>query len=100
MLGPPRGAPPPPASGPPPGEAGIGIEADLIVHRPLLRIAQNVIGFLHVLEAIFGGFVAGVEIGVIFAGELPVGFADLVLRGAAFDAEGFVIVVFGLRCHI
>ena len=42
------------------------IEADLIVHLPLLGIAQNVVGFLHVLEAILGGLITRIQIRVIF----------------------------------
>jgi hypothetical protein len=62
-------------------EAAVGIKADLIVHLALFGIAQNVIRFLHVLEAVFGGLVAGVEVGVVLAREFPVGLPDVI-----FDA--------------
>src|SRR5260221_7901529 len=48
------------------------IEADLIVHLPLLRIAQHVVRFLHVLEMVLGRFIARVQIGMIFTREFPV----------------------------
>jgi hypothetical protein len=65
----------------------------------LFRIAQDVVGFLHVLEAVFGGLIARIQIRMIFAREFPVGFADLVFRGAAGDAERLIVIVFWRACH-
>ena len=66
----------------------------------VLRIAQDIVGFLDVFEAVFGGFIAGVEIGMIFARELPVGLADIVFRGGALYPERFIVVVFWLSGHM
>src|SRR5262249_13230222 len=77
--------------------AAIGVEAELIVHLALFGVAENVEGFLDVFEFFFGGFVAGVDVGVVFAGELLVGTADLVGRGLSRDGSGFVISVLGGR---
>ena len=96
MLGPPRGAPAACRAGSPRRETGVGVEAYLVVHGTLLWIAQDVIGFLNVLEAVFGGLVAWIEIRVIFAGEFPVCFADILFFRAPFDAECLVVVVFWL----
>ena len=64
-----------------PGEAVLGVEAVLIVHLALLGIAQDVVGFLDVLESLLGGLIAGIQIRMIFARKLPVGLADVVRRG-------------------
>src|SRR5579883_2077468 len=80
-------------------EAILGVETDLIVHLPFLRVAQNVIGFLDVLETIFGRLVARVEIGVVFAGKLTVSLADFIFGSAARHAESFVVIVFWSRRH-
>ena len=79
------------------GEAVLRIEAELVVHLALLGVAQDVVGFLNVLEALLGGLVPGIQIGMILARELPVRLADLVRGGLARNAQRFVIVVLGSR---
>ena len=74
----PGGASAPAAPAP---ETVVRIEAYLIVHLALLGIAQDVVGFLHVLEALLGRLVARIQIGMIFARELPVRLADLIRGG-------------------
>ena len=81
------------------GKSVLRIEADLIVHLPLLGIAQHVVRFLNVLETLLGRFVAGVQIGVIFTGEFPVRLADLLDGGVPRHAERFVVVVLGGGSH-
>ena len=77
-----------PAPGPgPPGGTVVGIEAELIVHLALLRVAQDVVGFLDLLEALLGGFVAGIQVGMILARQLAVRLADIVVLGIARDAQ-------------
>src|ERR1019366_4481024 len=49
------------------------------------------------LEALLGGLVARVQVGVVFAGELPISFADLLGAGLARYTERFVVVVLGSR---
>ena len=71
------------------------IEAVLIVHLLLLRIAQNIVGFLNLLEAILGRFIARIQIRMMFAREFAVGFADVVFAGAALDAEGLIVIGLG-----
>ena len=77
---------PPGARLAPPGrppESVLRIEAVLVVHLPLLRLAQNVVGFLDFFEAVLGGFIARVQIGMMFARKFPVGLADLFRTCAA-----------------
>ena len=67
-----------------PGGAGktgvVRIEAELVVHLTLLLVAENVVGLPDLLEALFSRLVAGVHVGMIFAGQPAVGFPDLVGR--------------------
>ena len=74
-------------------ESVLGIKPELIVHLPLLGIAQDVVSLLNVLESVFRRFVAGIEIGMILAREFAVGLADIVRRGLPFHAERLVIFV-------
>ena len=55
-------------------------EAVLIEHLPLLGVAQYVVGFLNFFEALLGGFVPGVQIGVVpLEGAAPGGGDGLTL---------------------
>ena len=79
------------------GIAVLRIEAELVVHLTLLGVAQDVVGFLDVLEALLGGLVARIQIGMVLARELAVGLADFVRIGVARHAQRFVVVVLGSR---
>src|SRR5712692_6075839 len=58
----------------------VPIGAELIVFRPLLRIAQDFVGFVDLLELFLGGFFIFCDVGVIFARQLAKGAADLIVR--------------------
>src|SRR5581483_1748820 len=75
----------------------IGIEAVLVIDLPLLGIAQNIIGFLHVFEALFSGLIARVQIRMILPCKFPIRFPDLVRGGPARHIKSFIIIV--LRRH-
>src|ERR1035437_3789014 len=79
------------------GKTVFGVEPELVVHGTLLGVAQYVVGFLHVLEALLGGLVTRVEVGVVFAGELAIGLADFLRIGFAGYTQRFVVVVLGSR---
>src|SRR5260221_4762920 len=79
------------------GETAVGIEALLIVHLAFLGLAQNVVGFLQLLEAILGRLVARIEIRVIFARKTPVRLPDVVGGCLPVDLKGLLIVL--CRCH-
>jgi hypothetical protein len=49
------------------GHPVLRIEADLVIHRLLFVVAQDIVGFLNGLEFILGSLVAGVEVGMVFA---------------------------------
>ena len=74
------------------GCPGFGIEADLIIHLLLLGIAEYIICFLYLLEPLFGGFVARIQIGVVLARKVPVRFSDFLRAGAAFHPECLIKV--------
>ena len=60
------------------------IEAELVVHLAFLGVREDFVGFLNLLELLFGGFVAGIQVRVILAGQLAVGRANFfrpALRG-------------------
>jgi hypothetical protein len=72
--------------------AGLPVAAHLVVGGPLLRIPQDLVGLVDLLEALLGvGGLAHVR--VVLAGELAVGLLDVVLRGRARHAEGVVVVL-------
>src|SRR5204863_8374804 len=59
----------------------------------LVRVADDVVGRLDLLEALLGRVVVRVAVGVVLAGELAVGPLDLVLRGLLVHPEGLVWVL-------
>src|SRR4029077_15651664 len=82
------------------GRSALGVEAKLIVHLPLFGVGENVVGFLNLLEFLFSGFIAGIQVRMIFAGKLSIGLANLFLSGLARHAQQFVIILFGCCRHI
>ena len=62
------------------------VESKLVVHLPFFRVGKNFVGFLNLLEFFFGGFVAGIQVGMIFASELPVCRANVFHARFARDA--------------
>ena len=55
------------------------VESELVILLSLLRVVQHVVSLGRLLEFLFGLFVAGVAVGVIFDGNLAVCFLDFVL---------------------
>lgn len=66
---------------------------EAVVDRPLLRVAQHLVGFGDGLEALVGLRVARVHVGVVDLGQLAVGAADDLLVGVAVDAQQRVVVL-------
>ena len=64
--------------------------APLVVGGALLVVAEHVVRRVDLLEAILGLGVAARHIGVVAPRQPPVGGLDLLLGGAAGDAEDFV----------
>jgi hypothetical protein len=89
---------------PPPGSAPVRRhriavlnKTELIVHGTLLGVTQHIISFLDVLEALLGGLVTRIQVGVVFARELAIGLANFLRIGFARYAQRFVLVVLGSR---
>ena len=72
----------------------------LIIDLALFGIAQDIVGFLNFLEAVFSSLVAWIQVRMVLAGQLPIGLADLVRLGIAGDTEELVIILFRSRRNI
>ena len=72
-----------------------GRMAEAIVGRPLLRVGEHLIGFVHLLELGLGVLVVGVAVGVKLHGLLAKGGFQRGLVGGFLDAQDFVIVALG-----
>ena len=81
------------------GPAALGVKAKLVVHLAFLGVGENVVRLLHLLELFFGGFIAGIQVGMILAGQFTIGLPYLLLGGLAGDAQQLVIILFGGSCH-
>src|SRR5262245_34309119 len=66
--------------------------AERVVLLPLLRVGEQVVGLLHLLEALLGLRVAVVRVGMVLPRELAIRLLDLVCGGAPLDAEHLVRV--------
>src|SRR5581483_11365464 len=64
--------------------------AEAVVRLPLLLVGEDVVRRLHLLEALLGGRVARIGVGVVLARELAVGLLDLVGRRSLLHAEDVV----------
>src|SRR6202022_1331113 len=75
------------------------VGAHLVVLRPLLGIAEHLVGFIDQLEPI-GSLRVLVDVGVVLPSQASIGGLDLLLGGRPGDTEGLVVVLV-LRCsHI
>jgi hypothetical protein len=72
-------------------------KAELVVGGALFVVAEHLVGFGRFLEILFCALVPRILVGMVFDGELPVGFFYFVLGRAAGDAQDFVIISF---CHV
>src|SRR5438105_4716370 len=66
--------------------------AELVVRRALFRILQRFIRLADFLEFLLG---VGLfrYVGMVFARELAIRLLDVIIAGAALDAEGRVVVL-------
>ena len=91
---PPGGKPAPPAvrgSKPAPGPG----MPEPIVGTALVVVLEDVVGLLDLLEALLGGFVARIDVGMELAGQPAIGLLNLGLRGPPGQAQNLVVVAFG-----
>jgi hypothetical protein len=65
-----------------------------VVLATLLIVAQDSVGFADFFEFFLGLFIALIAIGMVFEGELAIGFFDVVGASPALYLEYFVVI-----CH-
>jgi hypothetical protein len=70
---------------------------ELVVGGALLRVRQDLVGFLRLLELLFGVLVLAIlrAIRMMLHRELAKGLLDLVFRSVAVDAQHLVEIAFG-----
>src|SRR5579883_2623342 len=81
------------------GREIIGVKAVLVIHLALLGVGKNVVGFLKLLEFLLGGFVAGIQVGMVLAREFAESGANVLGSGLARDAKEVVVVLFSRGSH-
>ena len=69
----------------------------LVVLLPLLRIRQDFVRLLDILETLLGREVTGVGIRVVLPDQRPVRFADLILGSPSGQPEQLVEILGGLH---
>src|SRR5205085_11586696 len=72
--------------------AGLPVAAHLVVRGALLRVLQDLVRLVDLLEALLGVLLLR-DVGVVLAGKLAVGLLDVVLRRRALEPEGLVVVL-------
>ena len=66
--------------------------AELVVLGPLFRVAQDRVGLLDLLEPGLGRLVPGVEVGMVFPGQLAVGLLDVGQGRSPGDPQDLIII--------
>ena len=68
---------------------------ELVVLRAFLRILQDIVGFIDLLELLLCLFrVVRIEVWMILAGQLLIGTLDLLFIRALVNAQHFIIIAF------
>ena len=71
--------------------------AEAVIGGALLRIFQDLVGFVDFLELHFRGKVAAVPVGVKLHGEFPEGALQLLVVAPLCDAEHIIEIAFRHR---
>lgn len=75
-----------------------GIVSELVVLRSLVRIGEDVVGFIDFLEFFFRGFwIVFIQIRMVLACQPAICFLDLIVCGAFIDAQH--VIVISAVCH-
>ena len=69
------------------------VGAELVVLLALRRIAQHLVGFVHLLELRLGRLVARIHVRVVLAGQLPERLLDFLVGGGLRDPERGVVIL-------
>src|SRR6266480_4048545 len=68
------------------------VGAELVVPLAFIRVTENFVCFLDFFELLFRLLVVRIQIGMIFAGKLPVRLLDFVFLGRPRNTKDFVII--------
>jgi hypothetical protein len=68
---------------------------ETVIGTTFFVVAEHLVGLLDLLEALLGGLVARVDVGMELSGQPAVGLLDLGLRGPFRDSQDLVIVALG-----
>ena len=69
--------------------------AELVILGLLLGVFQHIIGLIDLLHLLLGGlWIILIQIRMIFAGHLFIGFLDFSLRGALLYTQHLIIIAF------
>jgi hypothetical protein len=71
------------------------VDLAAVVSRALVGVAEGIVGGGDRLLLVFCHALAGIEVRVMFLGELVVGLANVLVAGVLRDAENLI----GVQCH-
>ena len=71
--------------------------AELVIAGPLVFVGQDLVGLVDFLEVGLGLLVAGVQVGMVFFGQLPVCFFQFIVAGGLSHPQHLVVVTFCFR---
>src|SRR5258707_1548194 len=77
----------------------VAVEAVLVVHLPFLGVGEDVVGFLQLLEFFFRGFIARIQIRMIFPRQLAKRRTNILGARLPRHSQQFVIILFCCRRH-
>ncbi len=66
----------------------------MVIQLASLRVTQDLVCFVDLLEFLFRARVGAVYVGVVLAGETAICFLDLVRRRASSYAQYLVVIMF------
>src|SRR5262249_7110138 len=67
--------------------------SELIVSFSLVRVRQDLVGFVDLLEFFLGGLIPRVQVRMVLSGEFAIGLPNLVVGGIALNPKDFVIIL-------
>ena len=76
------------------------VKTELVVAFALFGVAEDLIGLVELLEALFGVFVVGVQVGMAFLGFLAVRAFDFGLGGILAYAQHLIIIALCQKAHL
>ena len=76
------------------------VKTELVVAFALFGVAEDLIGLVELLEALFGVFVVGVQVGMAFLGFLAVRAFDFGLGGIPAYAQHLIIIALCQKAHL